>query len=99
MDLIPVGNLDHETKTSYELLLIASNQPVDGSKDVAVQSSSVKLVITVLDKNEFKPKFDKEVTFHRAHFHVVINKPLFWACNQHNYYAHTVLQGQHIWFT
>lgn len=59
LDLIPAGNLDHEKTASLTVQLIASNPVSDD--DLTVQSSRVNLAITVLDKNEFKPSFDKEV--------------------------------------
>ena len=59
LDLIPAGNLDHEKTASMIVQMIASNPVSDD--DLTVQSSRVNLAITVLDKNEFKPSFDKEV--------------------------------------
>ena len=59
LDLIPIGNLDHEKTATLSLQLIASNPISDG--DLTVQSTRATLAITVLDRNEFKPKFDKEV--------------------------------------
>ena len=59
LDLIPVGVIDREKFKSAELKMTASNPTISGQMD---QSTTVTIHITVLDENEFKPTFTKQVS-------------------------------------
>ena len=55
LDLIPKAEIDREKVASIDLNLIASN-PVPGS-----EASILPIHVTILDQNEFRPKFAKSV--------------------------------------
>ena len=53
-----LGSLDHETTSSYVLVIKVSDGGIDGDN---VLSASATVNITVLDVNEFSPQFDDGV--------------------------------------
>ena len=59
LDLIPVGVIDREKFKTAELKMTASNPTIPNQMD---QSTTVTIHITVLDENEFKPTFTKQVS-------------------------------------
>ena len=62
LDLIPVGVIDREKFKSAELKMTASNPSIPDQMD---QSTTVTIHVTVLDENEFKPTFTKQVSFRK----------------------------------
>jgi len=58
LDLIPVGVIDREKFKSAELKMTASNPKITDQMD---QSTTVTIHVTVLDENEFKPTFTRQV--------------------------------------
>ena len=65
LDLIPVGVIDREKFKSAELKMTASNPSIPDQMD---QSTTVTIHVTVLDENEFKPTFTKQVSFRKFRF-------------------------------
>ena len=59
LDLIPVGVIDREKFKTAELKMTASNPKIENQID---QSTTVTIHVTVLDENEFKPTFTKQVS-------------------------------------
>ena len=62
LDLIPVGVIDREKFKSAELKMTASNPSIPDQMD---QSTTVTIHVTVLDENEFKPTFTKQVSLRK----------------------------------
>ena len=69
LDLIPVGIIDREKFKSAELKMTASNPSIPDQMD---QSTTVTIHVTVLDENEFKPTFTKQVSFRKFRFIEII---------------------------